>query len=29
MAQLFSALLIVFGLYVIAEGRPPLRSRAD
>jgi hypothetical protein len=30
MAVLFSALLLVFGLFVIAEGRRPLlRSRGD
>ena len=29
MALLFSAKLFVFGLFAIAEGRPPLRSRAD
>ena len=29
MALLFSALLFVFGVSPIAEGRAPLRSRAD
>ena len=29
MAVLFSALLFVFGVYLIAEGRPSFRSRAD